>query len=85
MPESATPFIRYTKTFKKYTAEFELRVVDHVREWAKTEEILAFHEDNSIVKVTATKEQVDGLLSTLKDRFNYVPPEEGSDESSDSK
>ena len=79
MSDSAAPFIRYTKTFKKYKDEFEPRVVDHVREWAKTEEILVFYEDNSIVKVTGAKEQIDGLLETLKRRFNYIPPEDRED------
>lgn len=83
MSDSAAPFIRYTKTFKKYKDEFEPRVVDYVREWAKTEELLAFHEDNSIVKVTGAKEQVDELLATLKSRFNYVPPEDREDEGDD--
>ncbi|NRA95118.1 MAG: hypothetical protein HRU14_02810 [Planctomycetes bacterium] len=79
MSDSAAPFIRHTKTFKKYKDEFEPRVVDHVREWAKTEELLAFHEDNSIVKVTGAKEQIDGLLETLKSRFDYTPPEDAED------
>mgnify|MGYP001270560847 CR=1 FL=1 len=83
MSESASPFIRYTKTFKKYTGEFEPRVVDYVREWAQAGDVLAFHEDNSIVKVTGSKERVDGLLATLKERFNYIPPEDREDASSD--
>ena len=56
MSDSTAPFIRYTKTFKKYKDEFEPRVVDYVRDWAKTAELLAFYEDNSIVKVTGAKE-----------------------------
>lgn len=81
MTDATTPFIRHTKTFKKYKDEFEPRVVDYVREWAQTEELLAFHEDNSIVKVTGTKEQIAGLLDTLKSRFNYIPPEDREDAS----
>ena len=80
MTESSAPFIRHTKTFKKYKDEFEPRVVDYVREWAKTEELLASHEDNSILKVTGTQEQIQELLATLKTRFNYVPPEDREDD-----
>ena len=69
------PFIRFSKTFKKYTDEFEPRVVDYVREWAGTQELLAFHEDNSIVKVTSDAEMIEKLLGVLKERFDYIPPE----------
>lgn len=68
--------MQYTKTFKKYTAEYEAPVVDYVRSWARTEKLLAFHEDKSIVKVTGTDLQVKALLATLKDRFGYIPPED---------
>ena len=80
MSDSTAPFIRYTKTFKKYKDEFEPRVVDYVRDWAKTAELLAFYEDNSIVKVTGAKEQIDGLLGTLKSQFDYIPPEDGDED-----
>jgi len=83
MTESSKPFLRHTKTFKKYKDEYEPRVVDYVREWAQTEELLAFHEDNSIVKVTGAPEQIEGLLATLLSRFNYIPPEDREDPSDD--
>ncbi len=76
---TSTPFVRYTKSFKKYTEEYEARVVDYVREWASTADLLTWHEDNSLIKVTGTKEQIDDLLKTLKTRFNYIPPEERED------
>ena len=77
MPDAAPPTtLRYTKTFKKYTEEFEPAVVEFVRQWAKSNVIAAFHEDASIVKVTGSDAQVRGLLGTLKEKFGYVPPEE---------
>ncbi len=68
--------LRYTKTFKKYTEEYAPAVVEFVRTWAKTTPLSAFHEDASIVKVTGTKPEIDGLLATLKEKFAYIPPEE---------
>ena len=76
MSDSPAPFIRCTKTFKKYKDEFEPQVVDFVREWAGTADLIAVHEDNSIIKVTGSKEQIDGLLDVLKSRFDYIPPED---------
>jgi hypothetical protein len=78
MSETST-FLRYTKSFKKYTEEYEPRVVDYVREWAPTADLFAWHEDNSLIKVTGTKAQIDGLLEVLKDRFAYIPPEMKAD------
>jgi hypothetical protein len=49
--------------------------VDYVREWAPTADLFAWHEDNSLIKVTGTEQQVNGLLDILKERFGYVPPE----------
>ncbi|MAG57386.1 MAG: hypothetical protein CMJ83_13930 [Planctomycetes bacterium] len=76
---SNAPFLRHTKSFKKYTEEYELRVVDYVREWGKTEALLAVHEDNSLLKVTGSKEQIEGLMGVLKQRFNYIAPEDRED------
>ncbi len=66
----------FTKTFKKYKAEYRPDVVDYVREWAKEQKVKAFHEDNSIVKVTGGKRLIEGLLEELKEKFDYTPPEE---------
>ena len=76
MSESTTPFLRYSKAFKKYTEEYEPAVVDYVRSWARTENLLDFYEDKSIVKVTGSKLQIETLLGTLKERFGYIPPED---------
>ena len=72
---SDAPQMRYTKTFKKYTDEFEEQVVSYVREWGQTHDEIVFYEDNSIVKVTATEDMVEKLLGVLKERFDYIPPE----------
>ena len=66
----------FTKTFKKYKDEYVPEVVAYVKEWAKGQELRAFHEDNSIVKVTGGKRQIEGLLGELKEKFDYTPPEE---------
>lgn len=83
MTESAPPFIRYTKSFKKYKAEYVPAVVDYVRSWARTEKLLAFHEDHSLVKVTGSKLQIETLLATLKERFAYIPPEDREEKKTD--
>ena len=70
------PSMRHTKTFKKYTDEYDQEVVDHVREWGSSREGIVFHEDNSIVKVTGVAEKIDSLLGELKKRYDYIPPEE---------
>ncbi len=75
MSDAAAPFVKYVKTFKKYKEEFAPEVVDYVRGWARTEKLIDFIEDKSIVKVTGSKEQITVLLATLKDRFGYIPPE----------
>jgi hypothetical protein len=75
-PPAPAVTVKYTKTFKKYTDEFEAPVVDYVRSWARAEPLMAFHEDNSIVKVTGTDLHIKTLLATLKSRFHYVPPED---------
>ena len=74
--ETTIPSMRYTKTFKKYTSEFEAPVVEHVRIWAKADKSIVFYEDKSIVKVTSTQARIAALLEELKTRFNYIPPEE---------
>lgn len=83
MSETKAPQIQYTKTFKKYKEEYEPKVVDYVRGWAKKAKLQAFHEDNSIVKVTGTKEQIDSLLATLKTDFGYIPPEDREENKKD--
>lgn len=81
MPESptSTPFIKFTKSFKKYKAEYAPAAVDYVRSWARTETLLAVHEDASLIKVTGSELQIKTLLATLKERFNYIPPEDLED------
>lgn len=74
MSETA-PFIRISQTFKKYTGEYEPKVVDFVREWARAQGQLVWHEDHSIIKVTGSRHQIDELLGVLKERFSYIPPE----------
>ena len=66
----------YGKSFKKYKDEYEPKVVDYVREWAKNTKLMAFHEDKSLVKVTGTKSQITGLMAELLEKFDYVPPED---------
>ena len=77
MSEAGTdaPKMRTCKTFKKYTDEYEEQVVAYVREWGQTHDDIVFHEDNSIVKVTATADMIGKLLGVLKERFDYIPPE----------
>ena len=67
--------LKYTQSFKKYTDEYRPEVVDFVREWARTHELLAVHEDNSLIKVTGTKARIADLLAELKERFDYTPPD----------
>jgi hypothetical protein len=74
--ELAAKHVLFTKTFKKYTSEFDAKVVDYVRDWARSAALKAFHEDRSIVKVTGTQAEIVGLLEVLKERFGYIPPEE---------
>jgi hypothetical protein len=71
--------MKYTKSFKKYTDEYRPEVVDFVREWAREVGPEAVHEDNSLIKVTGTEEQIDALLTMLMERFSYVPPEKLED------
>lgn len=68
--------LRYTKSFKKYTDEFQPEVVEHVRQWARVQDLAAIHEDASLVKVTGSKQQIESLLAELKEKFDYVPPED---------
>ena len=68
--------LRYTKSFKKYTNEFNADVTEHVRSWSSGQELMAFHEDDSLVKVTGTKRQITALLEDLKEKFDYIPPED---------
>lgn len=83
MSEAPTVPLRYTKTFKLYTAEFDARVVEHVRAFAKARASLTFHEDKSIVKVTGTQPDITSLLDELKQRFNYIPPEDREEKKSE--
>lgn len=76
MADTTAPALRHTKTFKKYTSEYEPAVVEAVRQWAKISGAVVMHEDKSIVKVTASQERIAALLSELKARFNYIPPED---------
>lgn len=71
--------MKFTKSFKKYTDEYQPEVVDFVREWAREAGPEAVHEDNSLIKVTGSEEQISALLAMLKERFSYVPPEELKD------
>ena len=83
----AAPTMLHTKSFKKYTSEYEPAVVAYVREWAAAHPEIRFHEDNSLVKITTSKAMVERLLGVLKERFSYIPPEERTPpkgESSDS-
>ncbi len=66
--------VKYTQTFKKYRAEFRGEVVQFARDWAKGQKLMAVHEDASIFKVTGAKDQIDGLLAQIKEKFNWVPP-----------
>lgn len=75
MSETA-PYIRFTQTFKKYTEEYEPKVVEFVREWARAQGHIVWHEDHSIIKVTGSRHQIDELLGVLKERFSYIPPEQ---------
>lgn len=83
MSDAPTVPLRYTKTFKLYTAEFDARVVEHVRAFAKARASLTFHEDKSIVKVTGTQPEITTLLDELKQRFNYIPPEDREEKKSE--
>lgn len=80
-PSAAQPAgpMRYTKTFKKYTSEADEAVLTYVREWAR-EEGVALYEDASIVKVTTDRERVESLLESLREHFDYIPPEARKDD-----
>jgi hypothetical protein len=81
--DAPTVQLRHTKTFKLYTDEFDARVVEHVRAFAKARPAVTFHEDKSIVKVTSTSADIRALLDDLKTRFNYIPPEDREEKKAD--
>lgn len=74
----AEPLVKTTQTIKKFTRyndKHRPEVVEYVRTWAKSQTLLAVHEDASIVKVTGSEAQIAGLLADLKAKFNWEPAE----------
>ena len=69
--------VRHTKSFKKYSEEFRPEVVNAARSWANERpEKLAFYEDNSIVKITGSKDDIDEMVASLRGRFGSPLPGE---------
>ena len=71
---AAESLVKHVQTFKKYRAEFRAEVVQFARDWAKGQKLIAVYEDASIFKVTGAKEQIDQLLSDLKAKHDWTPP-----------
>jgi hypothetical protein len=67
------PLVKYTQSFKKYRAEYRPDVVAFVKDWAKQQKLFEVYEDASVFKVTGSKEQIDGLRATLKEKFGWEP------------
>ena len=74
--------IKHTKTFKKYTEECRSEVVDAVRAYIQGRADFAMHEDASIVKVTARKQDIDEMVTILEARYGalYNETEPASDD-----
>ncbi len=60
--------MRYTKTFKKYRAECRSEVLTSVREYVAANEGHMLHEDESILKVTASREAIDTMIASLTEQ-----------------
>lgn len=71
------PFVKHTKSFKKYSAECRPEVVEACRAWAlERSDRFSIHEDASIVKVTASQADVDEMVESLRARFGTPLPGE---------
>lgn len=71
--------VKHTKTFKRYGEQFKSDVVDATRAWAEARpETFALFEDASIIKVTATQEEIDEMVESLRSRFGTPLPGEDS-------
>ena len=65
--------VKHTKSFKKYTDEYRPELVDAVRTYASGRPGFSVHEDKSILKVTATKGEIDAMCVDLRGRFGPLP------------
>ncbi|MCA9320593.1 MAG: hypothetical protein KDB53_07655 [Planctomycetes bacterium] len=78
------PTVRHTKSFKKYSDEARLEVVDATRSWAEARpDRFQVYEDASLIKVTATQDEVEELVTYLRGRFGTPLP--GEDPPKDAK
>ena len=57
--------MRYTKTFKKYRAECRPEVLTSVRDYVADHQEYQLHEDESIIKVTASAEAIETMVTAL--------------------
>ncbi len=71
------PFVKHTKSFKKYSDQCRPEVVEACRAWAlERPDRFEIHEDASIVKVTGSQEDVDEMVASLRERFGTPLPGE---------
>ena len=66
-------FVQHTRTFKKYTEEFQVDMVEAVRAYCQGREDLPLYEDDSIVKITGTAAAIEEMCTNLRARFGALP------------
>lgn len=69
---SDAAFVKHTRSFKKYTAEYREDLVEAARTAAALE-TLEMYEDASIVKITGSKEDIDKMCADLREKFGPLP------------
>lgn len=79
--------MRYNKTFKKYRAECRPEVLVSVKEYAAANDGCELYEDESILKVTASREVIDTMIASLTEQhgglYNETDDPAPEDDSAD--
>ncbi|MCB9832704.1 MAG: hypothetical protein H6807_09535 [Planctomycetes bacterium] len=71
------PFVKHTKSFKKYSAECRPEVVEACRVWTSERgDRFQVHEDASLIKVTGSQADIDEMVASLRERFGSPLPGE---------
>jgi hypothetical protein len=66
---STAPAVRFSQSFKKYSAEHRPEVLAFVREHVRGKAGVIVHEDASLVKVTADQATIEALRAEVAAKF----------------
>ena len=67
--------VKHNRTFKKYTDECRPDLVEAAREYAASHS-LAVYEDASIVKITASQDEILTMCDGLRESYGPLPGDE---------